>query len=76
MKRKYIKSAGIISIGYDSENHVLELEFAGKKVYRYYNVPLEEHENLMKSESRGEYFNKCIKPKDYKFEILDNCDLC
>jgi hypothetical protein len=71
VKRQYIKSAGIISIGYDDKNHVLEVEFVGKKVYRYYDVPHEEYENLMKSESRGEYFNKCIKPKEYKFETVE-----
>lgn len=71
MKRNYISSSGIKSIGYDPENLILEVEFINQGVYQYFApVPPEDFEELMKSESKGEHFNKVIRPKNYEFSKI------
>jgi hypothetical protein len=67
MKRQYVTSSTIVSLGYNSDSHVLEIEFPTGTVYDYYDVPTREYINLLKAESKGKYFNTYIKPLyDYK----------
>jgi hypothetical protein len=72
MKRKYVKSSAIISVGYDPESLTLEVEFINSDVYQYFGVPKEDHEALMNAESVGEFFNTVIKPKNFEFNKIDN----
>jgi hypothetical protein len=56
MKRVPVKSSNILSIGYDEENQLLEIEFNTHRVYRYSSVPPHVYAGLMQSESHGKYF--------------------
>lgn len=71
MKRQYVKSSVILTIGYDPESQIMEVKFINKDVYQYYNVPPEEYEALMGAKSIGEYFNTVIKPKNYRYKQID-----
>jgi len=66
MKRENVESSVLKSVGYDHERKILETEIVTEEVYEYYEVPLIEYKNLIKSPSLGEYYNKQIKKYAYK----------
>ena len=61
MERVPVSSSNIVSVGYDSENETLEIEFKTTGVYQYFNVPLFMHERLFMADSVGKFFNAEIK---------------
>lgn len=63
MDRIGVTSSNVCSIGYDEDTATLEVEFNSGAVYQYFGVPLEEHEGLMNSDSKGKYLNANIKPR-------------
>ena len=77
INRKDVTSSTIHSVGYDGAGQILEVRFwKGRKeervpgdVYRYFDVPEKEHENLMKAESVGKYFHAHIR-NNYRFEKI------
>lgn len=62
MKRVYVKSSSIRTVGYDPRTQTLEIEFVGHSVYRYLRVPKEIYQALMAAESKGAFVNQIIKP--------------
>jgi len=71
MNRVLVDSSCIASIGYESPECELDIEFrAGSKVYRYFEVPPEEHAAFMAAESKGTYLNEVFKPKGYPYDIV------
>lgn len=56
MKRQLVVSSNLRSVGYDESSRILEIEFRNGGVYRYRDVPLEVHQELMNSPSLGKYF--------------------
>lgn len=63
MKRKPVESNVLRSVGYDSDDQILEIEFASEDVYRYFVVPRSVHAALMDAESPGRYFNETIRDR-------------
>lgn len=61
MTRNSVQSSNLSSVGYDSENQILEIEFKKSGIYQYYRVPLNVYNGLMTASSHGEYFNAYIK---------------
>ena len=61
MERKRINSSAIRSVGYDSRNRVLEIEFSSGSIYQYSGVADEVHRRLMSSPSAGSYFRDNIE---------------
>jgi len=73
MQRQPVDSTTFISIGYDAEKCELDLEYRKSgKIYRYFDVPLDEHTAFMAAESKGEYLNKVFKLRGYLFEIVED----
>lgn len=70
MKRKFINSKSLHSVGYDDETYTLEVKFTNGGLYRYYFVVPEEYQKLMEAESKGLYVNTVIKP-NHKFEKIE-----
>lgn len=62
MKREHVDSSAMLSVGYDSRKHVLEIEFPAHTVYDYLDVPEFKFIALMNAESKGDYYNRAIKP--------------
>ena len=58
-----VKSSNIHSIGYDSENHILEIVFLSGGIYRYFDVTQLIYEQLMEASSHGKFFAQYIKNK-------------
>ena len=56
MQRVPVNSSNILSIGYDADKQMLEIEFNTGRVYRYSGVPPHVYSGLMKASSHGKYF--------------------
>ena len=60
MLREVVDSQIILSVGYDAEESVLEIEFRNRWVYRYEAVPASIHRELMGAPSHGKYLKRHI----------------
>jgi hypothetical protein len=67
MKRVPVDSSAITSIGYDTEEQTLEVEFSSGTVYRYLRVPAGVATALYDAGSRGKYFGKFIREAGYEY---------
>ena len=61
METQHVSSSNIRSIGYDAPTQTLEIEFGSGRVYQYYGVPDQMHEQIMQASSKGRFFNTYIK---------------
>ncbi|PIR88474.1 MAG: KTSC domain-containing protein [Candidatus Harrisonbacteria bacterium CG10_big_fil_rev_8_21_14_0_10_44_23] len=61
MNREPVKSSDLKAIGYDPETKILEVEFQSGSLYQYVNVAENVYSELMKSDSKGNYFNTQIR---------------
>ena len=71
IERTPVRSSALRSVGYDQEQRVLEIEFTGGEVYRYFDVPAEVYHGLMAAESHGRYFNRHIRNAGYRYTRTD-----
>lgn len=60
MERVAVDSSNLVSIGYDENSGILEIEFRSG-VYQYFDVPSFVYEELVSSDSKGLYFNNNIR---------------
>lgn len=58
-----------VSSAYDAGKHVLYLRFQSGDVYRYFDVPAEQHEAFLEAESHGRYFLSHIRNR-FRYERL------
>ncbi|MBC7797311.1 MAG: tyrosine--tRNA ligase, partial [Pyrinomonadaceae bacterium] len=62
IEREKVESSLIASVGYETENQILEIEFTSGAIYQYFDFPSDEHENLKTAiasgESLGAFFNE------------------
>jgi len=56
-----VQSSVMTFVQYDDEARELDITFTSGKIYRYLDVPPAVYEELLGAESKGEYFNDCIK---------------
>lgn len=68
MKRVTVVSNNILSIGYDEQDLILEIEFKGGSIYQYLEIPLKVFNELMTAESHGKYFANYIQKGNYKYK--------
>jgi hypothetical protein len=61
MKRQPVSSSLLKSVGYDAERRIFELEFQNRRIYQYFDVPPDEHRELMAAPSHGGYFLDAIR---------------
>ncbi|MGI9027807.1 MAG: KTSC domain-containing protein [Candidatus Saccharimonadales bacterium] len=69
MIRVPVNSSNILSVGYDKDSQLLEIEFNTKRVYRYSSVPPHVYAGLMKSRSHGKYFLTYIQGAYSQVEV-------
>lgn len=55
MERYPVNSTSIKSVGYDSDNRILELNFLIGRTHQFKEVPDEKFYNLMEAESKTDY---------------------
>jgi len=65
MKRTKVKSSIVVSVGYDAEQKVLEVEFKSG-VYQYFEVPKKTYEQALKAPSIGKFIWSNIRGR-YRF---------
>jgi hypothetical protein len=71
MKLSPVDSTAVEGVGYDAERRWLEVRWKGQEqVYRYYAVPAEIYDELLRAESIGAYVNERVKPR-YLHELVD-----
>ena len=63
MQRAGVESSSVRWVGYDLEEHVLEIGFVGGGVYHYLDVPPEAALALLEADSIGRHLNTVIKPR-------------
>lgn len=61
MLKQGVASTNLTSVGYDAETGTLEVEFSNGRVYQYYGVPNNMHDQLMRAPSKGQFFNFYIR---------------
>ena len=61
MLKQSVASTNLTSVGYDAEARTLEVEFLNGRVYQYYGVPNNMHDQLMRAPSKGQFFNIYIR---------------
>lgn len=61
MERIPVQSSNLVSVGYDTDAEILEVEFKSGAVYQYFNVPQVLHEQMMSAGSVGTFFNGEIR---------------
>lgn len=69
MEREQVESSNLASIGYDSDNQILEIEFKHGGIYQYFEVSENTFEELMNADSHGLYFSANIR-NEYEFSKL------
>lgn len=63
MRRVPVSSSNLVSVGYDPDSRILEIEFRQGAVYQYSNVPASVHSGLMNAASHGTYFHDHIRDR-------------
>jgi hypothetical protein len=53
MRRQNVQSSNISSIGYDTDDRILEVEFHNGGIYQYVSVPSEVHRSFLQASSHG-----------------------
>lgn len=61
MQRELVSSSAIISVGYDADAMILELEFESGRVYQCFDLPSSVYEAFRAAGSLGGYFNRNIR---------------
>jgi KTSC domain len=61
MPQSHLNSTLLNSVAYQDQPALLELEFRHGAVYQYSAVPAEIYDALLRAESKGAYFNRCIR---------------
>jgi KTSC domain len=55
--------------GYSKRRHILEIEFVNGAVYRYFDIPLSVHRDLMSAESKARFYDSNIR-KHYRSVLI------
>ena len=63
--RQSVQSTAIAKVGYSKRRHILEIEFVNGAVYRYFDIPLSVHRDLMSAESKARFYDSKIR-KQYR----------
>jgi hypothetical protein len=61
MPRVELQSTSLKAAIFQEQSAFLDLEFRNGMSYRYHEVPAEVYEQLLRAESKGQYFNQHIR---------------
>jgi hypothetical protein len=67
--REPVQSSAIAKVGYSKRRHVLEIEFVNGAVYRYFDIPVSVHRDLMSAESKARFYDSNIR-KHYRSVLV------
>ena len=63
-----VESSNLEWVGYDEQKRDLYIGFKNKTVYRYYNVPQDIFDGLLKAGSKGRYFWMKIRRQPFEYK--------
>jgi KTSC domain len=61
MKPTVVESTTLATVACDADRELLQIEFRDRTTYRYFDVPADVHETLLRAPSKGIYFNRVIR---------------
>jgi hypothetical protein len=61
MKPTTVESTSLATVAYDADHQFLQIEFRDRTIYQYSSVPADVHQPLLRSPSKGSYFNHAIR---------------
>jgi hypothetical protein len=61
MRPLAVESTTLITIAYDLDRQLLQLEFRDRAIYHYFDVPVDVYQGLVTAPSKGGYFNRSIR---------------
>ena len=67
--REPVQSSAIAKVGYSKRRHILEIEFVNGAIYRYFDIPLSVHRDLMSAESKARFYDSNIR-KHYRSVLV------
>src|SRR6266513_2208447 len=67
--RQPVQSTAVAAVGYSKRHHILEIEFVNGAIYRYLDVPLSVHRDLMSAESKARFYDSKIR-KHYRSVLV------
>jgi hypothetical protein len=67
--REAVRSSAIAKVGYSKRRHILEIEFVNGAIYRYFDIPLSVHRDLMSAESKARFYDSTIR-KHYRSVLV------
>jgi hypothetical protein len=67
--RQSVQSSAIAKVGYSKRRHILEIEFVNGAIYRYFDIPLSVHRDLMSAESKARFYDSNIR-KHYRSVLV------
>ena len=67
MNRISVRSSNLKSVGYDSLNSKLEIEFHSGHIYQYSSVPVKIYDALMNASSKGTYHDINIVKRGFNY---------
>jgi hypothetical protein len=67
VEKRSVKSKAVKSLLYDDATRNLDVEFASTSTYRYFDVPRDVYEWLLRVDSKGTFVNRLVKEK-YRYE--------
>ena len=70
MNREPVRSSDLKSVGYDSSNSILEVEFHGGRIYHYFKVPLEIYDALMNATSKWTFLDQNVKKRGFAYRQI------
>ena len=61
-----VESSTLVTVGYDHDGELLQLEFCRSHVvYQYFAVPAAVHKALLAATSKGSFFNQAIRGRHH-----------
>lgn len=64
-----VRSSLLARVAYESRRAILQVTFRNGAAYQYAGVPVETYQALLQADSKGAYFNHCIRGL-YPYEVL------
>jgi hypothetical protein len=65
-----LQSTSLKAATFQEQSALLELQFRNGTIYRYSDVPARVYEELLRAESKGQYFNQHIRNR-YHYAKID-----
>jgi len=56
-----MQSSSLAQVAYDPCQSIPQVEFRDGATYQYADVPVETYRDLLQADSKGAYFNRCVR---------------